>query len=46
MKLILPPIRLHADTDDPRLHSSPITKTKYMEFTKILARNPRGEIPL
>jgi len=46
MKLILPPISLQADTDDPTLHSSPITKTKYAEFTKILTRTPKGEIPL
>lgn len=42
--MILPPISLYDDTDDARLHSSPITKTKYVEFTKILARNPKGEI--
>jgi len=45
MKFILP-ISLQADTDDLRLHSSPITKTKYVEFTKSLTRNPKGKIPL
>ena len=36
MKLILPLISLQADADGSRLHSSPITKTKYVEFTKIV----------